>query len=304
MSREAEYVTHRGVTLMKQFVKYQDKMDNMPVRDEDVWVTGIPKSGTRWASELVWMIVHDLDFEGAKEDLTIRVPFTELFRLLDNPNHEDLRFRDTIQYVVQKYDKGPATVKCHMPWVLLPKQMRDFEKRPKIIYVIRNPKGVITSSYHFEKLLHGYDFSLEEYANIFMDGKENYHPYWQHVLQFWEKRQEPNVFILRYEEMLKDPPGMIRRIVNFLGKKFTDQQITQLVDHVSFENMKKNKAVNHEDGIRELRQRKGLPEAQHNHMRSGKADGFKAEMSPELIKKVDKWIEENTKNTDFKVMEP
>ncbi|CAH2004328.1 unnamed protein product [Acanthoscelides obtectus] len=137
-----------------------------------------------------------------------------------------------------------------------------------------------------------------------MDGKENYHPYWQHVLQFWEKRQEPNVFILRYEEMLKDPPGMIRRIVNFLGKKFTDQQITQLVDHVSFENMKKNKAVNHEDGIRELRQRKGLPEAQHNHMRSGKADGFKAEMSPELIKKVDKWIEENTKNTDFKVMEP
>nr|CAI5828439.1 unnamed protein product [Callosobruchus analis] len=300
MSREEEYVTYQGVTLMKKYVKYQERFDNMPVRDEDVWITGIPKSGTRWASELAWMIVHELDFEGGKRDLVERVPFTELFRLTDNEKDESEMHRDTISYVTKRYDQGPQCVKCHMPWILLPRQIREFEKRPRIIYVVRNPKGVITSSYHFEKLLHGYDFTLEEYADIFMEGKENYHPYWKHVFQFWEKRNEPNVFILRYEEMLKDPAGMIRKIVNFLGKKFTDEQLAILEDHVSFAKMKNNPAVNHEDGIRKVRQKKGLGEAKHNHMRAGKADSFKEEMSPELIKKIDKWTQENTKDSDFK----
>lgn len=35
-------------------------------RDDDVWVLSQPKCGTSWVQEMVWLIMHDMDFEAAK----------------------------------------------------------------------------------------------------------------------------------------------------------------------------------------------------------------------------------------------
>ena len=47
--------------------------------------------------------------------------------------------------------------------------------------------------------------------------------------------------------MKQDLPSIIKKTAAFLQKPISDQNVINLVDHLSFKNMKKNKAVNKED---------------------------------------------------------
>jgi len=47
---------------------------------------------------------------------------------------------------------------------------------------------------------------------------------------------------------VQDLRGGIVKIANFLGKSLTDQQLTKLTEHLGFDSMKKNSAVNNEIG--------------------------------------------------------
>nr|CAH7741709.1 unnamed protein product [Callosobruchus chinensis] len=254
---------------------------------------------------MVWMIMNDLDFEGAKEDLSERALWTDVSRtdrtygyFMDEPE----RYRDTLGLILKRYEQGPAVVKSHMPWVLLPKQIQESKRRPKIIYVVRNPKAVVVSWCAYMKQSFGSDYTLADAVSAFIEGKATYHPYWKHVLQFWKHRHEPNIFILRYEEMVKDTPGMIRKVANFLRKQLTEEQVAQLAQHLSFESVKNNIAINNQAEIRRRREKLGLSNIEGNHIRTGKIDSYKEEMTPELIEQMDIWIEENTRDSDFDVM--
>jgi hypothetical protein len=58
----------------------------------------------------------------------------------------------------------PRVIQTHLPWSLLPAQIRDGAKHPKIIYVARNPKDVSVSFYHHRVLIEGYRGSLDDYV--------------------------------------------------------------------------------------------------------------------------------------------
>ena len=47
--------------------------------------------------------------------------------------------------------------------------------------------------------------------------------------------------------MKQDLPSIIKKTAAFLQKPISDQDVINLADHLSFKNMKKNKAVNKED---------------------------------------------------------
>merc|ERR1712038_1396905 len=42
-----------------------NKIYNMEVRQDDIWVVTPPKCGTTWMQELVWLIANNLDFDRA-----------------------------------------------------------------------------------------------------------------------------------------------------------------------------------------------------------------------------------------------
>lgn len=66
-------------TFPANFVKHANHFYNFQAREDDIWIVTFPRSGTTWTQELVWMIAHDLDYDGAQRELlTARSPFFEL----------------------------------------------------------------------------------------------------------------------------------------------------------------------------------------------------------------------------------
>ena len=152
-----------------------------------------------------------------------------------------------------------------------------------------------------------------------------YAPYFSHVESYLTHEDDPHLLILSYEEMSKDPADSIRvsaflwkqkslelfsfaigphrcrdfsfqKIATFLGKHLSNEEVTTLVEHTSFNRMKTNPAVNYEHwdslGIRNVGEakfyRKGKVGDWHNHF----TDRTNAEF--------DEWLSKsNTKNLKF-----
>lgn len=75
------------------------------------------------------------------------------------------------------------------------------------------------------------------------DWQQDGWPFWSdlHVMQsWWEQRNESNVLLLHYADMLADPAFAIAQIADFTNVKIALKRRTQVVEAVSFEAMKKN----------------------------------------------------------------
>ena len=60
-------------------------------------------------------------------------------------------------------------------------------------------------------------------------------------------RHLENVCFITYEEMKSDLAAVIRKVSKFLGYPVSEQSIPALLDHLSFDKMKKNAAVNKQE---------------------------------------------------------
>ena len=99
----------------------------------------------------------------------------------------------------------------------------------------------------------------------------------------------------------KDLPGVVKRTAEFLGRSLTSEELEQLCQHLSFESMKKNKAVSHEDEINAIKAKQTvkLKGEIQPFMRKGQVGGWKCDLSPEMAEKVDNWTRKNLKGTDY-----
>lgn len=133
--------------------------------------------------------------------------------------------------------KSPRLIKSHLSASLLPADM--WKKKSKVIYVVRSVKDTVVSAYHFFSGIGFYSCSLEEYAEMFMSNTLIYHPFWDHTLEFWEMRNQPNIFFTSYERMSKDLRSIIKDLCIFLKKPIPDESILDKAEkHLSFKNMK------------------------------------------------------------------
>ena len=69
------------------------------------------------------------------------------------------------------------------------------------------------------------------------------------VRSYWDKREEPNIMFITYEEMKRDLPKVIRNVSLFLGKPVADKDITALAEFLSFGNMSKNPSLNNQQMV-------------------------------------------------------
>ncbi|XP_055946615.1 sulfotransferase 1B1-like [Argiope bruennichi] len=230
---------YRGVLLQGYLVppNVLEGLDDMEIREDDVFVITYPKSGTTWTEEIVSLIYKGGDVRKVEKELLVyRVHHLEVGRPLGH-----LRFLRKL--------KSPRLMATHLPLPLIPQQLR--QPKCKIIYVMRNPKDTAVSYYHHHKMstfLGNTTDSWDKFLEHFMAGHLVYGSWFDHVLPYWEfcKQNPNNVFFLTYEELKMDLRGMVLRLCDFLERPLSPQAVDAIVSHCTFESMKTNKMVNRE----------------------------------------------------------
>ncbi|KAF5277397.1 hypothetical protein FQA39_LY06210 [Lamprigera yunnana] len=268
-----------------------DEISKFTVRDNDIFLLGYPKSGTTWAQEMIWLVANDLNYKGAKVFVDERFPVLEMFMYRSSGRRSQLEcYVDSMKFIENL--KDGRCIKSHLKSDYLPEQLLKRDCNAKIIYIARNPKDVAVSSYMFHKeLLQTVEYSFEEYCELFMtDLYVAFGQYWQNVLYFWNKRNETNILFIKYEDMKRDLLEVIRKIAKFLNKCHTEEEEIELMNWLSFEKMKENEYVNHNDFY-------GKP----GFIRCGNVGDHKSKMSADLLSKFDEWIKKNVQNTNYDV---
>ncbi|KAF2902890.1 hypothetical protein ILUMI_03295 [Ignelater luminosus] len=291
-----------GSVFSNLYLYYAEEIKNFEVYDDDVWVISYPKTGATWTQEMVWMIANNLDFEGSKIPLKERFPFLEMsvlmerMKMYENKN-VSVQVCDASSIEFARQVPRPRFIKTHLPFSLLPQQIQNGTRTPKLVWVIRNPKDTCVSYYHHGTLLMTWRVCLENFAKVFMADKSHYGSYWGHFWSYWNRRHLPNLLVNKYEDMKADLPSTIKVVAKFLNKEISEEQVHLLCNHLSFQSMKKNPAVNFEDRIARIRSM-NLIVKDKAFIRSGTVAKYKEELSPETIAKFDEWIKQNIAGTE------
>lgn len=296
-----------GVLLPPKFEAMADQVYNFKLRPDDIIITTSPKAGTTWTQEMVWQIVNNVDLEEGKKQIFLRTPFLEFTALggdappvpavgVDPNSPEQIMGRmmaDSVSYCDNL--ASPRVIKSHLPIEMLPPQILE---TCKVIYVARNPKDSCVSFYHHEMLLPNQAWSgpFDVYQEYYKKGEVLYGKYFNHLLDAWKRRDNKNLKFLWYEDMKADLPAVIDDICGFLGYSLTPEKKAVLVDHLAFENFKKNSAVNMEPP------KGSVPEEARkdfSFIRKGQVGDYKNFFTPEKVEEWNNWIKENVSDPEL-----
>ncbi|XP_022089844.1 uncharacterized protein LOC110978853 [Acanthaster planci] len=283
-----------GIKLYQSMAKNVEGLKTWTVREDDIWVVTFMKTGTTWVQEIVSCIMHDGDLDTVNnKHTTFRVlfiehDFSEQLRLLK-------KLPDSLQIAGET--PSPRLLKSHLPGQLLPPQI--WEKKPKIVYVLRNPKDVSVSFFHFSKLCRNdpkvLNKTFDEFFQEMLKGTNHYGPWWDHYLYFWNRRHDENILVLRFEDIKRDLRGTVETVCRFLGKKLSDETINIITEHCTFSNMKRNKMAQ----LDSLFDKKDLPEGS-SFMRKGKVGDWKSHFTVAQNEAMDALIQDKLHGTGLK----
>lgn len=152
-------------------------------------------------------------------------------------------------------------------------------------------------------LIHDLDCSFDEFCELFLTNNTPIGPVWNHMLKFWNKRHEDNILFIKYEDMKRDYPTIIKKCAKFMNINYvlSDNDIVKLCEYLKFDHMQKNPAVNLEDliqpSVNNNHNNNGNHIVKKNFIRKGQIGDWKHYMSDSISMKFDKWIADNSEGT-------
>ncbi|CAH2073432.1 unnamed protein product, partial [Iphiclides podalirius] len=277
----------------------------MPLKPDDIFVVSYPRSGTTWTQELVWLLANSLDYtKAAAIPLSERYTFLEFSMFMNDSlrekllkknsgNEEMIKHIDTLSTPGSELvarTPSPRFIKTHLPISLLPPTLLD---STKVVYVARDPRDVAISYFHHTRMFKANPFSgdFKTFWNLFIRGMLRWTPFLEHVKEAWQMRNHPNMLFLFYEELSKDLSATIRKVAEFLGKQYSDEQIEDLCTHLKFDNFKNNTSVNMDLVV--FTENKSF-------IREGKSGGWSEYFDENMTREAEQWISDNLRDTDLR----
>lgn len=227
---------------------FMEEFEKMELREDDIFVITYPKSGTHWMQEIVNLILvngHVEKLNSSNRRIVIE--------LADVTTFTAAALAEAGPVLRQVKDApSPRVLSTHVPFPLLPKQLR--EKRCKVIYVYRHPKDAIVSYYNFSlKFAHmeyGHPIlhTPQQFAHFFdaaVPGKFEYGSWFDHVLGYYQLRHDDNFFAVSYEDMKTNLREVVKRVASFIGRHLDEDALSRVVEGASFQTMKESYKKDH-----------------------------------------------------------
>ena len=204
---------------------------NYTPSQNDVIVTTYPKSGTTWMKQIAYQIGYKGD--GEYQHIDHVVPWPDNLVPMDN-----MAVVDNLSHLADS-PTGLHVIKSHLEAEYIP-----YNKNAKYICVIRNPKDTLVSVVHFDnsfnQLLFGETVPVEAWVEAFQTDEFVYQPWAVVTDSWWRLRNEENVLVYLYEDMIRDGKQCVQNVADFLEISLTGAELDKVVEKSSFSYMKKN----------------------------------------------------------------
>jgi len=176
--------------------------------ENDVFIVGFPKSGNTLMQHIVAHLFYGINERSGRTLVNLIVP-----DVYANSHY----FRMNNRCFFKSHD--------------LPKP-----EHKKVIYIIRDGRDALVSYYH---MLHNMGQTISM-TDLFDGTHKIFNTTWGEHLRAWEENPyEAEILWLKYEDLLIDKSTQIKRIVDFLGLKVSEEEITNVVELTTFDHMKK-----------------------------------------------------------------
>ncbi|CAN7949071.1 unnamed protein product [Ixodes pacificus] len=270
----------------------------------DIFIVSYPKCGTTWMQHIVYNILMDGSPPPNKLDPIFRMPFLEL------------QGADAARHGLK-----PGALKTHLPF-----DKHPYSEDAKYLYVTRNPFDCCVSFYHHTRhfpMYHFQDGTFDEFLDMFLAGKVDFGDYFEHLLSWYDHKDDANVLFLTYEDLKKDTRSWLHKIADFLGEDYgtklrgDDGLVDKVLKMVSLEGMKKTVDANFKStpgadaspeemekvppelqkGLQNLRNFLAKPMT-GDFVRKGVVGDWKNHFSRDQLLRMKRYIDDNTKGTD------
>jgi len=232
---------------------------NLAVFPDDIFIVSYPKSGNTWTRFLMANLVYpekSLDF--ANINLVI-------------PDPEALSKRTLARLA------RPRIIKSH----------QYFDPRYRqVIYVVRDPRDVALSQYHFhiKRTMIDDSYPIERFVERFVAGETSPYASWGENVAGWvaTRYHTPGFLLLRYEDMMADTQGELAKVARFLKLDASPERLAQAVERSSAERMRalEKKQAGKWSSTRNTRQ--DIP-----FVRTAKAGNWKTELPGAAIQRIE-----------------
>jgi hypothetical protein len=156
----------------------------------------------------------------------------------------------------------------------------------KVIYLVRDPRDVAVSEYHFDlkKRYIEPDVTLEQFVKRFIKGETSpYGSWWEHAASWIAARQgNPAFLLVRYEDLLSDPIGETGKIAEFLGIQAGPDRLEAAVQRSSADQMRKLEKQQADQWTGTKNTRKEIP-----FVRAAKSGGWKETLPAHSVEEIE-----------------
>lgn len=193
--------------------------------------------------------------------------------MLDQLNDQ----KESIAYV--HGDAAPVKLRSYKSLKFNLKKLKD----RKVIFMIRDPRDTVVSGYYdakFREKIYTKDLSSFIRNNKF--GLKKVLSF--HQLCFENEPYVDQSIFLKYEDLKQNTESELRRVIDFLGWRVTQERLLEVIDFASFKNMKKMEQAGDFKGKYAYALSPGNPENPDSFkVRKGRIGGYSSDLNNDDI---------------------